>query len=64
MNHTLNRAKWKVLGLSEHTGNSRVKNAKEASKQSQEIVPLELSCLFLREPGCEICFYKEILGDV
>lgn len=60
MNHTLNRAKWKVLGLSEHTGNSRVKNAKEASKQSQGIMPLELSCLFSENLGVRYVSIKRL----
>ena len=51
MNHTLNRAKGKFWGLSQHIGNSRVKNAKQASKQSQGIMPLLLSCLFSENLG-------------
>ena len=60
MNHTLNRAKWKVLGLSEHTGNSRVKNAKEASKQSQGIMPLELSWPFSENLGVRYVSIKRL----
>lgn len=67
MNHTLNSKPYtalelnrRYLGLSEHICNSSVKNAKQVSKENQQIMPQLLCCLLSENLGVTCLSVKRL----